>query len=252
LGGTQWGVRRFLRHLWDINFEKEGILGSIAANLDRVRQRIADVAVRVGRDPAEIKVIAVSKGRPLKRILEAARAGQAAFGENRAQELRDKLEQAEKDLEWHFIGHLQRNKVNMVVGKVAMIHSVDSRQLAVAIDFRANALGITQDILLQMNVSREESKYGAREEEAAQLLETALSLPGLKVRGLMTIAPLLDDKEEARNYFVRLRELRDVLTKSYQLADLRFMSMGMTQDFEVAVEEGANMVRIGTAIFADE
>jgi PLP dependent protein len=227
-------------------------LGSIATNLDHIRQRVADAADRVGRDPDEIKVIAVSKGRPLELVMEAAEAGQTAFGENRAQELRDKLEKVEKDFEWHFIGHLQRNKVNMVVGKVAIIHSVDSSELAEAIDSRANVLGITQDILLQVNVSGEENKYGAREDEAAQLLETALSLTGLKVRGLMTIAPLLDEERKARTYFVRLRELRDALTKSYKLTDLRLMSMGMTQDFEVAVEEGANMVRIGTAIFAKE
>ncbi len=225
---------------------------SVALNLGRVRQRVDDSAARVGRNPAEIKIIAVSKGRSFERILEAARAGQRAFGENRAQELRDKLERAEEDLEWHFIGHLQRNKVNMVVGKVAMIHSVDSHQLAEAIDYRANALGIIQEVLLQLNVSREESKYGAGEENASQLLETVLALPGLRVRGLMTIAPLLDDEEEARIYFTRLRELRDALARSYQLADLGLLSMGMTQDFEVAVEEGANMVRIGTAIFADE
>ena len=225
-------------------------MGSVADNLESVRERIARAAARVGRDPREVKLVAVSKGRSVEEILEAARAGQRVFGENRAQELRDKLQQVELELEWHFVGHLQRNKVNMVVGKAALIHSVDSLRLAEAIASRAGEMGVEQDILLQVNVSGEESKYGAGEAEVAALLERVLELTALRGRGLMTIAPLLEDEEEARPYFRRLRELRDSLAEGYPEADLGILSMGMTQDFEVAVEEGANMVRVGTAIFA--
>jgi hypothetical protein len=222
----------------------------VAYNLERVRERIARAAAAAGRNPGEVKLIAVSKGRSVGLIMEAARAGQTVFGENRAQELRDKLELVDRELEWHFIGHLQRNKVNMVVGKAVLIHSLDSERLAEAVDGRARDLGISQEVLLQVNVSREESKHGMEETEVSGLLDKTLTLPGLKVRGLMTIAPLLDDREEARPYFRGLRELRDGLAEKYPLADLGVLSMGMTQDFEVAVEEGANMVRIGTAIFA--
>jgi len=225
-------------------------LGQMKENLEQVRERIAAAARRAGRDPARVKLIAVSKGRSPDQIVELIRAGQTRFGENRAQELRDKLRLIDEELEWHFIGHLQRNKVNMVVGKVALIHSMDSERLAKSIDGRATVLGIRQEVLIQVNVAREESKYGVEEKDAARLLETALSLPGLRVRGLMTMAPLVEDKEAARPYFSRLRELRDELGSVYPEADLDLLSMGMTQDFEVAVEEGANLVRIGTAIFS--
>jgi pyridoxal phosphate enzyme (YggS family) len=223
---------------------------SIARNLRAVKERIAEAAARAGRDPKDISLVAVSKGRSIDLIKEAAENGQLAFGENRAQELRDKQGLLPADLEWHFIGHLQRNKVNMVVGKVKLIHSLDSEKLAEAVDRRARALGIVQEVLLQVNISEEETKHGADREEIEGLLEKALALDGLSIRGLMTIAPLVDDEEEARPYFSKLRELRDMLAKSYPQADLNILSMGMTQDFEIAVEEGANMLRIGTAIFA--
>lgn len=225
-------------------------MGGMKENLEQVRERIAAAARRAGRDPARVKLIAVSKGRSPDQIVELIRAGQTRFGENRARELRDKLRLIDEELEWHFIGHLQRNKVNMVVGKVALIHSMDSERLAKSIDDRATVLGIRQEVLIQVNVAREESKYGIEEKDAARLLETALSLPGLRVRGLMTMAPLVEDNEAARPYFSRLRELRDELGSVYPEADLDLLSMGMTQDFEVAVEEGANLVRIGTAIFS--
>ena len=226
-------------------------MSDVAGNLEVVRKRIAGAAARAGRDAAEIELIAVSKGRPVELIYEAAQAGQRVFGENRAQELRDKLEQVDIDLEWHFIGHLQRNKVNMVVGKTALIHSVDSRRLLDAVAYRAADLGITQDILLQVNVSGEESKYGMEEEESFAILEAALDMREVEVRGLMTIAPLAAAGEEVRPFFRRLRELRDKLAGEYARAELDVLSMGMTQDFEVAVEEGADMVRIGTAIFVE-
>jgi pyridoxal phosphate enzyme (YggS family) len=221
----------------------------IGGNLASVWERIGEAAARVGRDPRGIKLIAVSKGRSLEMVRVAAGHGQLSFGENRAQELRDKLKASPENLEWHFIGHLQRNKVNMVVGKVSLIHSLDSEQLAEAIDKRAMDLGIIQEALLQVNVSGEDSKYGTGKEGVSRLLEKTLSLDGLSIRGLMTIAPLLEDEREARPFFMQLRELRDSLAQSYKQAELDILSMGMTQDFEIAVEEGANMLRIGTAIF---
>ncbi|MBN2026253.1 MAG: YggS family pyridoxal phosphate-dependent enzyme [Actinobacteria bacterium] len=224
-------------------------MGNIAGNLESVWQRIGEAAGSCGRDIGDVKLVAVSKGRSPEAILEAVRAGQYVFGENRAQEFRAKMERLEADLEWHFIGHLQRNKVNMVVGKVALIHSVDSRRLLESVAARAGELEVVQDILLQVNVSGEESKYGMQESEVERTLAAALDLPGVRVRGLMTIAPL-GSPEEARTCFRRLRELEDKLVRDHPVQDLDILSMGMTQDFEVALEEGANMVRIGTAIFA--
>ncbi len=223
-------------------------MASIAQNLNSVRERMERAAARHGTDPAALTLVAVSKGRPLEKILEAADAGQRVFGENRAQGLRERLERLDINLEWHFIGHLQRNKVNMVVGRVALIHSVDSLRLLEAVAARAGELGITQDILMQVNVSGEESKYGADEGDAAVMLNAALDMPSVRARGLMTIAPL-GTGEEARPCFRRLRELRDGMARGFPTLDLGVLSMGMTQDFEVALEEGANMVRIGTAIF---
>lgn len=224
-------------------------MGSISENLETLRERIKRAVVKAGGEVREITLVAVSKGRTVEAIREAVLAGQDVFGENRAQELREKLECLELDLEWHFIGHLQRNKVNMVVGRTALIHSVDSRRLLESIAARAGELETTQDILLQVNTSGEQSKYGMEEGDTAAILESALALPTVRVRGLMTIAPL-GTAVEARKCFVRLRELRDTLTQDYVPQGLEVLSMGMTQDFEVALEEGANMVRIGTAIFA--
>ena len=224
-------------------------LGSIAENMESIWQRIGRAAARAGSDARDITLVAVSKNRSMEEIREAAEAGQKVFGENRAQEFRDKLAGLGTDLEWHFIGHLQRNKVNMVVGKADLIHSVDSSRLLESVALRAQELGIVQPILLQVNVSGEESKYGMAEEETATLLESALALPAVRVSGLMTIAPLAG-AEQTRACFRRLRELRDSLTRDRPPQDLGILSMGMTQDFEVALEEGANMVRIGTAIFA--
>ncbi len=222
----------------------------IAENLRSVRERIARAAASAGRDGDSVKLVAVSKGRSLEDIREAMEAGQTVFGENRAQELREKALLLGEGIEWHFVGHLQRNKVNMVVGKVALIHSLDSLKLAAAISSRAEALDLVQEVLLQVNVSREESKFGVAAEAAEGLLREVLSLPGLRVRGLMTMAPVWAEGESSRPYFRSLRELRDALRGDFPQADLSLLSMGMTQDFEVAVEEGADIVRVGTAIFS--
>ncbi|NPV59004.1 MAG: YggS family pyridoxal phosphate-dependent enzyme [Actinobacteria bacterium] len=225
-------------------------MATVAENLATVRERIAAAARRAGRDPGEISLVAVSKNVPDELLLEAAKAGQRAFGENRAQELVGRMRRIGEGYEWHFIGHLQRNKVNMVVGKAALIHSVDSERLLEAIAERARSLGIVQDILLQVNVTGEESKHGMEPGEAAGMAEKALALPSVRLRGLMTMAALSEEAEEARDCFRRLRELRDRIQGEAADARLEILSMGMTQDFEVAVEEGANMLRVGTAIFA--
>ncbi|MDI6829918.1 MAG: YggS family pyridoxal phosphate-dependent enzyme [Actinomycetota bacterium] len=222
----------------------------VPENLASVRERIAAAAERSGRDPGAIVLVAVSKNVPDDLVMEAAEAGQRVFGENRAQELTGRLERLGAGLEWHFIGHLQRNKVNMVVGRVALIHSVDSERLLEAIHERARGIDVVQDVLLQVNVTGEASKFGLAEEEVAGLLEKARSLPNVRVRGLMTMAAFAEDPEEARPCFRRLRELRERLEGEGGGAGLEILSMGMTQDFEVAVEEGANMLRVGTAIFA--
>lgn len=223
----------------------------ISENLRSVRERIARAAASAGRETGSVKLVAVSKGRSLDAMREAMRAGQLVFGENRAQELREKALLLGEGIEWHFVGHLQRNKVNMVVGRAALIHSLDSPRLAAAISSRAEALDMMQEVLLQVNVSREEGKFGVEAEAAEGLLREVISLPGLRVRGLMTIAPEWAVGEKARPYFRALRELRDALQGAFPQSDLAFLSMGMTQDFEVAVEEGADIVRVGTAIFSD-
>lgn len=233
-----------------MNVDKDTTGMGIKENLERVRERIIRAAERAGRDPAEVRLIVVSKGRSVEEIGEVLATGHLVLGENRAQELREKIPRLPDDVEWHFIGHLQTNKVNMVVGKVKLIHSVDSLRLAEAISMRACRLGMVQDVLLQVNVSGEESKFGIPPEEAGELMEELLRLPGLRVRGLMTMAPAWAAGEFARPYFLSLRELRDDLGRSFPVAELEHLSMGMTQDFEVAVEEGADLVRVGTAVFS--
>ena len=165
--------------------------------------------------------------------------------------MRDKVGKIDGDIEWHFIGHLQTNKVNMVVGNVSLIHSIDSERLARAVARRATHLGIRQDVLLQVNVSGEESKYGVESDEVSRLVEAAMDEPQLRVRGLMTIAPVIVNIEESRPYFRRLRELRDDLAERFPKTDVSRLSMGMSQDYRIAIEEGANMVRVGTAIFSE-
>lgn len=229
--------------------ETEADMG-IRENILKVRERMARAAERAGRDPREVQLVVVSKMRSVQEIEEVLAAGHRVLGENRAQELREKIPALPSDVEWHFIGHLQTNKVNMVVGNVRLIHSLDSLRLAEAVSARARRLGTVQDVLLQVNISGEESKFGVPPGEAEGLLEEVLRLPGLRVRGLMTMAPAWASGEEARPFFRGLRELRDDLRRSFPEAGLELLSMGMTQDFEVAVEEGADLVRVGTAVFS--
>lgn len=223
----------------------------LARRWQAVRERVAAAARRVGRDPAEVTVVAVSKTVPADVLRLAHAAGIRDLGENRAQELRAKRAAlADLDLRWHFVGRLQTNKVKDVVGEVALIHSLDRWALAEALDRRARARGVRQPCLVQVNVSGEATKAGLPPGEVADFLRRVAALPGIQVLGLMTIAPAVEDPEQARGTFRALRELAAALRREAPPGvELRHLSMGMSGDFEVAVEEGATLVRIGTAIF---
>lgn len=223
---------------------------SIQENLSDVKSRIEAAARKVGRDPAEITLVAVSKTLPADYIKEAAEAGQVDFGENYVQELRAKAEELDgEELRWHFIGHLQRNKVKYLPGMAHLIHSVDSPELAkeIAKQF-AKRGGHTADVLVEVNVAGEMSKAGIDPEGLQELLKELDRLPELNLQGLMTMPPFADDPEDSRPYFKTMVELRDNYSNSLGLK-LKELSMGMSSDYEVAVEEGATIVRVGTAIF---
>jgi pyridoxal phosphate enzyme (YggS family) len=221
----------------------------IAANLDTVRESIAAAAGRSGRDPASITLVAVSKTKPAADIAAALQAGQVHFGENYAQELQSKHEELGEGPQFHFIGHLQRNKAKLVVGRTALIETVDSLRLAEAIDRRAAAASLSVPVLLEVNVGGEWSKSGLAAEGAAELLAQVRELPHLEPRGLMCIPPFVEP-DEARPYFEQLRTLGEALARDSGLgADFGELSMGMSHDFEAAIEEGATIVRVGTAIF---
>ena len=216
----------------------------IAGAIERVRKRIADACERVGRDPQSVQLIAVSKGHPEEAIRAAYRAGMRVFGENYAQELATKASDLSDlpGITWRFIGHLQRNKIKLIEGARATVDTVDSARLARALSARAAARAIDVETLLQVNVGGEAQKSGCAPEEVPQLVEAVRALPHLDLRGLMAVAPHLDDIDATRPFFKTLREL----AAGHGLSEL---SMGMTHDLEQAVEEGATMLRIGTAIF---
>ena len=220
----------------------------IARNLEEVRRRIAGAARRAGRDPAAVKLVAVSKTVDLERIKAARDAGQQIFGENYLQEARGKIEALGPGACWHFIGHLQTNKAKAAVELFHLIHSVDRLHLAQALEKAAAGQEKVQEILLQVNLAGEASKSGAPPEAGPALLREIARLPHLRVVGLMTMPPWFDDPEAVRPYFRGLRELRERLLQ-LDLGPLPELSMGMSGDFEAAIEEGATLVRIGTAIF---
>ena len=223
-------------------------MDAIAANLEEIRRRMADAAQRAGRDPASVRLVAISKTYPAEAVAAAAATGQRVFGESRVQESRDKLPACPPGLEWHFIGHLQKNKVRQALPLFPFFHSIDSTALAGAIDRIAGETGVKAQGLLEVNVSGEETKHGFTPEELRAQFPTLSKLPHLRIRGLMTMAPYNENPEEARPVFRALRELRDELQSTYQ-HPLPELSMGMSGDFEPAVEEGATLVRVGSSIF---
>lgn len=222
-------------------------MASIAENLKEVLERISAAARKSGRSGADVRLVAVSKTHPASVIMEAYQAGHKIFGENYAQELKEKSAQLPQDIEWHFIGALQTNKVKMVIDKTAMIHSLDRVSLAQEIEKRATK---PVPVLIEVNLAGEETKSGVAPNEVERLIESVRNFTKIEVMGLMTMPPFFDDPEMARPYFARLRELRDELAKNTGLK-LHELSMGMSGDFETAVEEGATIVRVGTAIFGE-
>ena len=222
----------------------------IHENLKSVEKRIEEACKRAGRDRSEVTLIAVSKTKPVSDVEEAMKDGIVDFGETKVQEIVDKYEVIEKKLNWHMIGHLQRNKVKYIVDKVCLIHSVDSIRLAEQIDHEAAKKNLVCPILIEVNVAGEESKFGVSTEEALSLIQEISKLNHVKVEGLMTIAPFVDNPEENRVHFKTLKNLQvDIKSKNIDNVSMDILSMGMTGDFEVAIEEGATMVRVGTGIF---
>ncbi len=225
---------------------------SIALNLKNINARIADACRRAGRDPQAVRLVAVSKTKPATDIEAAAAAGQRLFGESYVQEFVAKVEEVRRDVEWHFIGALQSNKVKYLRGKVALVHSVDRLSLAEEISRQWQKLGRPADILLQVNLGGEETKSGADAADLLKLARQVTALPGLQVRGLMTLPPWAEDPEAVRPHFRRLRQLAEELAVlGLPNLEMRELSMGMSHDFEVAIEEGATLVRVGTAIFGE-
>lgn len=224
----------------------------IATNLARIRTEIATVCARCRRDPATVRLVAVSKTHPAQAILAACTAGQLLFGESYVQEFLTKAEEITAPVQWHYIGHLQSNKAKYLPGKVALIHSVDRFSLAEELSRQWGRHGLTAEILIEVNLGGETSKSGVSEAELMPLLRQLATLPNLAVRGLMTLPPFVDDPETVRPYFRHLRELAEQIDAlSLPGVVMRELSMGMSHDFAVAIEEGATLVRIGTAIFGE-
>ena len=220
----------------------------IANNLDTVRGEIASAARRAGRDPSAIRLVAVSKTHPADAVVQAAAAGQTIFGESRVQEARDKIPACASGLDWHFIGHLQKNKVRQALPLFSFFHSIDSTALAQAIDRIAGETKKPAEGLLEVNVSGEETKHGFTPDELRKGFSALGKLPHLRIRGLMTMAPYSENPEDARPVFRALRELRDELQSAHN-HPLPELSMGMSGDFVPAIEEGATLVRVGSSIF---
>ncbi|MDE7436237.1 MAG: YggS family pyridoxal phosphate-dependent enzyme [Lachnospiraceae bacterium] len=219
-------------------------------NLIQVEEKINAACQRAGRSRSEVTLIAVSKTKPIPMLSEIYAEGIRNFGENKVQEILEKHEELPNDIKWHMIGHLQRNKVKSVIDKVSLIHSVDSFRLAEEINIQAKKKNITVPILVQVNIAGEDTKFGITREDAIVLTEQIAELDNLRIQGLMTIAPLVNDPEDNRQYFRGIRQLSvDIRNKNIDNVCMDILSMGMTGDYEVAIEEGATMVRVGTGIF---
>lgn len=221
-------------------------------NLDAVKENIRHACERAGRQTEEVTLICVSKTKPLSDIEELMQYGEKEYGENKVQELVDKYEHVSSPVHWHQIGHLQTNKVKYIVDKVHLIHSVDSVHLAEAIEKEAAKKGVQVDILLQVNIAHEDTKFGISETEVYDLLDKIKDMPHVRIRGLMTIAPFVENPEQNRVHFRNLHQLLlDIKSKNIDNVNMNILSMGMTNDYEIAIEEGATMVRVGTGIFGE-
>lgn len=224
----------------------------IKQNLAEVEEKICAACKRAGRDRNEVTLIAVSKTKPVEMLEACIESEITVFGENKVQELCEKYEVLPKDLHWHMIGHLQRNKVKYITDKVELIHSVDSLRLAQAISDDAVKKGVNVEILIEVNVGEEDSKFGLKTEETENLVREIAALPNVFIKGLMTIAPYTEVAEENRTIFRTLKQLSvDIASKNIDNVSMNVLSMGMTGDYEVAIEEGATMVRVGTGIFGE-
>ena len=222
----------------------------IKENLEEVREKIRQACQRSGRREEDVTLISVSKTKPVEMLKEAYEAGSRDFGENRVQEIMEKYGQMPEDVRWHMIGHLQKNKVRQVIDKAVLIHSVDTVELAEQIEKDAAKRDLTVDILLEVNVAEEESKFGFRTEEVEAAVMKIKEFPHVHIKGLMTIAPFVENPEDNRPVFAHLRKLSvDIAKKNIDNITMSILSMGMTNDYQVAIEEGATMVRVGTGIF---
>ena len=225
---------------------------SVVENIQNVRAKIAAAAEKSGRTAEDVLLLAVSKTKPVEMIYEAIACGETEFGENKVQEMCDKIEVIKEPVHWHLIGHLQTNKVKYIIDKVDMIHSVESLKLAEEIEKRAAQKDIVMDILIEVNMAAEESKFGVKPEDTEALLREIAKMQHIRVRGLMTVAPFVENQEENREVFRQMRELLvDMNGKKIDNIKMDTLSMGMTGDYEVAIEEGATIVRVGTGIFGE-
>lgn len=221
-------------------------------NLENVQKEIIEACKKANRDPKEVTLIAVSKTKPLENIEELQKYGINEFGENKVQELTDKYEKIEKKANWHLIGHLQTNKVKYIVDKVELIHSVDSVHLAKEIEKEAAKKNVKVNILIQVNIANEDTKFGIHKDEVYSLIEEIKDFGHICIKGLMTIAPFVENAEENRVHFKNLYQLSlDIKSKNYDNIDMSILSMGMTNDYKIAIEEGSTMVRVGTGIFGE-
>jgi len=222
----------------------------VAENLEHVREQISEAAVKAGRAVNEIELVAIAKTHPAERIREAVESGHKLFGESRVQEARAKIPELPSDLRWHFVGHLQKNKIRHALPLFELFHGIDSVALAQEMNRIAQEEGRHPRVMLEINVAGEGSKFGFKPEVIQTEMEALLALPRLSIEGLMCVPPLADEAEGSRKFFVQLRRLRDLLEKEFDVK-LPHLSMGMTNDFPIAVEEGATLVRVGTAIFGE-
>ena len=224
----------------------------LAENLKDVERKICEACKRANRNREDVTLIAVSKTKPVSMLNEVYHEGIRCFGENKVQELTEKYDQLPEDTRWHLIGHLQRNKVKYIVDKVELIHSVDSFRLAETIEQEAMKKNVIANILIEVNVAEEESKFGVKVDEVVPLIQEIAKFPHIRIKGLMTIAPYVENPEENRNVFACLRKLSvDIAEKNIDNVSVEILSMGMTNDYQVAIEEGATMIRVGTGIFGE-